>query len=92
MYWVTFIDDYSWFPAVYFITKKSNIFTTFCKYKAWVENLTGECISILHDDKGGEYRGTDLDNFLAEAGIHHKHSICDTPQQLGMAVDESFTL
>ena len=85
MYWVTFIDNYSQFPAVYFITKKSNVFAAFRKYKAWAENLTGECIGILHDNKGSEYKGADLNDFLAEAGICREHSIRDTPQQLGVA-------
>ncbi len=57
LYWVTFINDHSCFPVVYFITRKSNIFNVFCKYKAWAENLTGHCIEILQDNKGGEYVG-----------------------------------
>ena len=85
LYWVTFIDDFSRFPAVYFITRKSDVFDAFRKYKAWAENLTGHRIGILRDDKGGEYSGADLDSFLAEAGIRRGHSIRDTPQQLGVA-------
>ena len=85
VYWVTFIDNYSQFPAVYFITRKSDVFTAFWKYKAWAENLTGEHIGILHNDKGGKYKGTNLDDFLVEASICCEHSIHNTPQQLGMA-------
>ena len=85
VYWVSFVDDYSRFPAVYFISKKSDVFSAFRRYKAWAENLTGLKIGILRDDKGGEYSGTDLDNFLSECGIRREHSIRDTPQQLGVA-------
>ena len=85
IYWVTFIDDYSRFPAVYFIAKKSDVFGAFRKYKAWAENITGCQIGILRDDKGGEYVGREFDDFLAEAGIRREHSIRDTPQQLGVA-------
>jgi len=92
VYWVTFINNFSQFPAVYFITKKSDIFAAFHKYKAWVENLTSKHISILCDDKGGKYRGTNLDKFLTEAGICHEHSICDTPQQLGMVEQMNHSL
>ncbi len=84
-YWVTFIDDYSCFPAVYFIAKKSDVFEAFRKFKAWAENVTGQQIRILCDDKGGEYIGGDFDDFPAEAGIRWEHSIQDTPQQLGVA-------
>ena len=84
-YWVTFIDDYSRFPAVYFIAKKSDVYDAFRKYKAWAENVTGRRIGILRDDKGGEYMAGIFDKFLAEAGIRQEHSICDTPQQVGVA-------
>ena len=46
------------------LSKNSDIFAAFRKYKAWAENLTGELVGILRDDKGGEYRGADLDDFL----------------------------
>ena len=41
IYWVLFVDNYSQFPVVYFITEKSGVFSTFKQYKAWVENITG---------------------------------------------------
>ena len=85
VYWVSFVDDHSRFPAVYFVSKKLDVFAAFRKYKAWAENLTGRKIGILRDDKGGEYLGTDFDEFLSECGIRREHSIRDTPQQLGVA-------
>jgi len=85
MYWVTFIDDFSHFPAVYFIAKKSDIFGAFRQYKAWAENVTGQQIGILHDDKGSEYMSSEFNHFLSEAGIRREHSVHDTPQQLGVA-------
>ena len=97
LYWVTFIDDYSRFPSVYFISKKSGVFDAFRKYKAWVENLTGHKIGILRDDKGGEYTGTTFDAFLRGSGIRREHSIHDTPQQLSVvelmnrSIDEGVT-
>ena len=47
IYWVTFIDDHSHFPVVYFLARKSDIFNAFVKYKVWAENLTNQRISIL---------------------------------------------
>jgi len=84
VYWVSFIDDYSCFPAVYFIRNKSDVFGVFKQYRVWAENMTGCRISVLCDNKGGEYTLTKLDRYLAEAGIHHEHLIQDTPQQLGI--------
>jgi transposase InsO family protein len=84
IYWVSFIDDHSRFPAIYFIRNKSDVCGVFKRYRAWAENATGHRIGILRDDKGGEYTSTELDRYLAEAGIRREHSIHDTPQQLGV--------
>jgi len=85
LYWVTFIDDHSRFPAVYFVARKSEVYGAFRKYKAWAENVTGQRIGILQDDKGSEYMSGEFDDFLTGAGIRREHSIRDTPQQLGVA-------
>jgi len=50
-YWVSFIDDFSRFKAVYLLKCKSETFGTFKQFKAWAENLTGERMGSLHDDK-----------------------------------------
>jgi transposase InsO family protein len=84
-YWVTFINDYLRFPAVYFVMRKSDVFAAFRRYKAWAENATGQRIGIFRDDKGSEYMSTEFDRFLADAGICREHSVRDTPQQLGVA-------
>jgi len=92
VYWVLFIDDYSRFPAIYFIRNKSDVFGVFKQYRAWAENVTGRKIGVLHDDKGGEYTSTKLDRYLAEVGICHEHLIRDMPQQLGVVECLNHTL
>ena len=82
---MTFIDDYSRFPAIYFLSRKSDVFDAFRKYKAWAENVTGCRIEVLRDDKGSEYMSGAFDSFLVEAGIQREHTIRDTPQQNGVA-------
>jgi hypothetical protein len=82
---VTFIDDFSCFPALYFLKRKSDVFDVFRKYKAWAENMTGCRIGVLRDDKGGEYMSSAFDSFLAGASIAQEHTIRDTPQQNGIA-------
>jgi hypothetical protein len=54
-YWVSFIDDFSRFKAVYLLKRKSETFAAFKQFKAWSENVTGERLGSLHDDKGGEH-------------------------------------
>jgi hypothetical protein len=41
-YWVSFIDDFSHFKAVYFLKCKSETFAAFKQFKAWAENVTGQ--------------------------------------------------
>ena len=66
---MTFINDYSCFPAVYFLSHKSEVLGAFCQYKAWAENVMGYCIGVLQDDKGSEYMSGAFHSFLDEAGI-----------------------
>ena len=54
-YYVTFIDDASRKNWVYCIKRKSDVFDTFKKWKALVENETGKRLKCLRYDNGGEY-------------------------------------
>jgi transposase InsO family protein len=84
-YWVTIIDNFLHFPALYFLKCKSDVFDVFRKYKAWAENTMGCHIGVLRDNKGGEYMSSMFNSFLAGAGIMWEHTIWDTPQQNGVA-------
>ena len=46
-YWVTFIDDFSCFKAVYLLKRKSETFAAFKQFKAWAENVTGVKLGTL---------------------------------------------
>ncbi len=74
-YWVTFINDYSCFRAVYLLRKKSETFAAFKQFKAWAENLTGVKLGSLRDDKGGEYMSTEFEAFCIDEGIQRQHSV-----------------
>nr|GFC23499.1 retrovirus-related Pol polyprotein from transposon TNT 1-94 [Tanacetum cinerariifolium] len=54
-YYVTFIDDSSRKVWVYFLKNKSEVFNTFKKWKAIVENETNLQVKCLKSDNGGEY-------------------------------------
>jgi transposase InsO family protein len=59
-YVLTFIDNYSRFTLVYFLTLKSQVFQYFKEFKALVENQSEGRIKILHSDNGGEYVNKDM--------------------------------
>src|SRR6266850_2477365 len=84
-YWITFIDDHSRFKAVYLLKRKSEAFAAFKQFKAWAENVTGERLGGLRDDKGGEYMSREFDTFCIDHGIQRQHTVRNRPQQNGVA-------
>lgn len=52
-YFLMFTDDYSHFSWVYFLKFKSETFENFKKFKALVENQSGNKIKSLRTDRGG---------------------------------------
>ena len=61
-YYVTFIDDATRKTWVYCIRQKYDVFSTFKKWKALVENETGKRLKCLRSDNGGEYCSKDFDS------------------------------
>ena len=91
-YWITFIDEFTKLKVVYALRLKSDAFDAFKRYKAYVENLTGQRILALQDDKGGEYMSTAWDSFCLEHGISRRHTARNRPQQNGVAERASCTI
>ncbi|KAL5851502.1 hypothetical protein ACOSQ3_006620 [Xanthoceras sorbifolium] len=92
LYYVTFIDDSTRKVWVYFMKKKSEVFDTFRKWKAMVENETGLKIKRLRSDNGGEYRDSRFREFCANSGIKMEKTVPMTPQQNGVAERMNRTL
>ena len=92
LYYVTFIDDSTRKLWVYFLKKKSEVFDTFRKWKAMVENETGLKIKRVRSDNGGEYRDNRFREFFANNGIKMKKTVPMTPQQNGVAEHMNRTL
>ncbi|KAE8704670.1 hypothetical protein F3Y22_tig00110447pilonHSYRG00005 [Hibiscus syriacus] len=85
LYYVTFIDDSTRKVCVYFLKKKSEVFDTFRKWKAMVENENGMKVKRLRSDNGGEYRNRRFRDFCANNGIKMETTVPMTPQQNGVA-------
>ena len=92
LYYVTFIDDSTRKLWVYFLKKKSEVFDTFRKWKAMVENETGLKIKRVRSDNGGEYRDNRFREFCANNGIKMEKTVPMTPQQNGVAERMNRTL
>lgn len=91
-YFVTFIDDFSRFMYVRIISKKSEVFKCFKKYQMEVEALHQSKISALQTGNGGEYTGTDFENYLKEKGILHRKTVPRNPEKNGVSERASRTL
>ena len=92
LYYVTFIDDSTRKLWVYFLKKKSEVFDTFRKWKAMVENETGLKIKRVRSDNGGEYRDNRFRELCANNGIKMEKTVPMTPQQNGVAERMNITL
>jgi hypothetical protein len=55
IYYVSFIDDYSYKIWVYFLKSKDGVFSKFKEFKALIENLSERKIKILRSYNGGKY-------------------------------------
>ncbi|GJZ55995.1 retrovirus-related pol polyprotein from transposon TNT 1-94 [Tanacetum coccineum] len=91
-YYVTFIDDNSRKVWVYFLKNKSEVFNTFKKWKAAVENETNLRVKCLKSDNGGEYSSRDFIGYYAENWIRMLKTVSETPQQNGVAERMNRTL
>ncbi|GJS86807.1 putative RNA-directed DNA polymerase [Tanacetum coccineum] len=91
-YFVTFIDDNSRKVWVYFLKNKSEVFNTFKKWKAAVDNEINLRVKCLKFDNGGEYSSREFIEYCAENGIRMLKTVPKIPQQNGVAERMNRTL
>ena len=56
-YFITFIDDYSYYGFVELICEKSDSLEAFKAFKSKVELQQEKKIKVFHSERGGEYHG-----------------------------------
>lgn len=82
---VSFIDDFTHFTAVYVLKSKGDVLDAFRKYAAMATVHFGTRIARLRSDNGGEYINANFVQFCEEAGIVMEPTVPYTPQQNGVA-------
>ena len=65
-YFVTFIDDYTWCCAVYFMKHKSEVLDKFKEFEITTTNDAGRAIGTLRTDNGGGYLSFAFQKYLKE--------------------------
>ena len=84
-YFVTFIDDYSRYTAVYMMKNKSEVLQKLKEFVQSSENFTGKRIKRIRSDNGGEYTSEEFTKYCKSRGIIKEDTIPYTPQQNGVA-------
>ncbi|KAK2994415.1 hypothetical protein RJ640_009642 [Escallonia rubra] len=84
IYFLLFIDDYSRKTWVYFLKQKSEVFSTFKRFKALVEKQSGYQIKAMRSDRGGEFISKEFKAFCEENDIRRPLTIPYSPQQNGV--------
>jgi hypothetical protein len=101
-YWITFIDEHTRHPWVYFLRKKSDAEATYDQWRSDVEAYFGAEIGEMQfssnwleffmTDGGGEYTSKVFEAKLKRHGVMHTMTAPDTPEQNGLAERMNQTL
>ena len=84
-YVLTFIDNHSGYALVAFICNKDATAQHFQSMARWAKTFTGQSLTSVRSDHGGEFLGKELQMFFSSRGITHQTSVPHTPQQNGRA-------
>lgn len=80
-YYVLFLDDYSHFVWVYPIRRKSEVFSKFLHFSAYVKTQFNSKIVSFQCDNGGEYNNSQFRQHFDLNGISARFSCPHTSQQ-----------
>jgi transposase InsO family protein len=91
-YGFVIVDDFSRFTWVYFLHNKSEAQDVFKRFAKQAQNLYDLTIKRVRSDNGGEFRNTQVEEFLDEVGIKHEFSTPYDPPQNGIVERKNRTL
>jgi len=78
-YLVTFVDGFSHYIRVKPIRSKDEASKVLKEWITCSEIETGEKANLLRTDGGGEYMGTEFQEWLRSRGMHHEVTNANTP-------------
>jgi hypothetical protein len=91
-YYVTFIVVAARKTWVYCIRQKYDVFDTFKKWKALVENEVGKRLKCLRSDNEGEYFNKEFDDYCSYHGIQREKKVPGTPRENGVSERMNMTI
>jgi transposase InsO family protein len=84
MYYVIFVDDFSWKCWIFFMQKKDQTFSKFLNLKHLLRKKLDRKVKALKSDNGGEYVSNEFKNLCAKEGIRWELTTPHNPQQNGV--------
>ena len=87
-----FLDDFSRYTWVLFLSQKNESFYEFSKFFNKVQNEKGFSIPCIRSDHGREFENVDFEDYCNEHGIDHNFSTPRTLQQNGVVERKNRTL
>ena len=91
-YGFVIVDDFSRFTWVYFLHDKSEAQDVFKRFAKQAQNLYDLTIKRVRSDNGGEFKNTQVEEFLDEEGIKHEFSAPYDPPQNSIVERKNRTL
>ncbi|KAH9288912.1 hypothetical protein KI387_033029, partial [Taxus chinensis] len=70
---------------VYCIKRKSDVFETFKRWKALIENESNSKLKCIRSENGGEYCSKAFNYYCSVNGIHRERMVPRTPKENGVA-------
>ena len=70
---------------VYFLKDRSEVFSTFYKFKKLVEKQSRSFITTLGSDRGTEYTSNEFNKICVDEGINRELTVSYTPEQNGVS-------
>ena len=80
VYYVYFIDDFSWKTWIYFLKNKDEVFSKFKEFKALIENYTEKNIKTFRSNNGGEFTSNEFKKLCKDSWIKRELTIPYNPQ------------
>lgn len=91
-YFAIFIDDFSGWCEVRFISQKNQVINEFESFRALVSTQLGKTIKCLQSDNGREYVNEEFDRLFRRHGILRRLTAPYNPEQNGIAERRNRTL
>ncbi|GKC89407.1 putative ribonuclease H-like domain-containing protein, partial [Tanacetum coccineum] len=86
-----FMDDFSRFTWVFFLTTKDETSEILKNFIKEIENLVDLKVKIIRSDNETEFKNKVMDDFCREKGIKREYSVARNPHQNGVAERRNMT-